>query len=89
MRALLGDACLAGSLEAALAANGQTVGMRIVTPTGETVGPDGGITGGTARQAGGLIWRKAEIERMSGIEEEIKAKSAGYEAPGGPRSPRR
>ena len=75
--ALFGDALVAKTLDEAVSANGRTAGMRIVTYAGEVVGPDGGISGGgSAGKAGGLIWRKAEIERLTGVEEEIRGEIA-------------
>ena len=78
--ALLGDCLLAESLEAAVSADGQAAGMRVATRQGEVVGPDGGITGGRARETGGLIWRKSEIERLAGLEAELEAQIGGLEA---------
>jgi len=72
VNALLGNCVLAESVEAAVAANGTSKGLRIATRSGETVGPDGGISAGTAGQAGGLIWRKAEIERLAAAETDLR-----------------
>ncbi len=80
VQALFGDVAAAESLEAALAANGETAGMRLVTYAGEVVGPDASVTGGGEAKAGGLIWRKAEIERLAGVEDRMRAEMGQIEA---------
>jgi chromosome segregation protein len=82
VHALFGAAFLAGGLDEVLSANGATAGLTLVTAAGETVGPDGGIAGGRAGQAGGLIWRKAEIETLLAAENEIREEAAVLEARG-------
>ncbi len=69
--ALFANTALVDTLDDAICANGSSGGLVIATRSGETVGPDGGITGGVAGQAGGLIWRKTEIERLAALESDI------------------
>ena len=78
--ALLGNCLLADDLETAVSANGQAAGFFIVTPGGEKISPDGGITAGKAGHAGGLIWRKAEIENLADEEARVRGETAALES---------
>ncbi len=77
--ALLGDCRLADSIETALSANGSAFHLRIVTPEGDVIDRDGSFYAGSAGEAGGLIWRRAEIERLSEIEKQLTGEVSAFE----------
>lgn len=77
--ALLGDCLIAESLESAIAANGSASRFRVATPEGDVLDTDGGLSAGAATDAGGLIWRRTEIDRLSHQETEIRTTMAAIE----------
>lgn len=79
VNALLGDCFLAESFDHAVSANGEAAGLRVATPQGDVLERDASIATGGADGAGGLIWRRAEIEGLAADEIEIKAGLEAFE----------
>ncbi|HEU4394463.1 MAG TPA: chromosome segregation protein SMC [Planctomycetota bacterium] len=90
--AVLRGTLLAEDLESARAAAGDgTAGLRIVTGSGEVLGPEGGVTGGRGDGSGhGMVARNAEIrtlrtrlsqeeKRLSALQRDLRETEAGAE----------